>query len=487
MIVGDKQKMNEAALHERLSVGMQLAESKDHVLYENGARGIKITMGDLIDDQLREQGDWIAAGTAILLENLRREFEGMDETTKLVQIGDFEKYAFNMVRALFPSLALHQVASVQPMPGPYSMVFFMKFIYNATKGSALAGQDIIDNPNESYSDELIDAEVIGEGTGAIADYTGTLSYTPVKPGTVQIQAVSSSSTLTITDDGNGNLVGDVSGTPTINYATGAHTAVFSGNIDSGEEVVATYSYDMEGNSDLPEVDMSLTSSPVRAKQRWLRTRWSTPVQQDLKHVYGMSAEVEHVAAIAAELKFEIDREGFRDMKNIAQNSVTAFDRSAPSNISYTEHKLSFRDKLLEASMAIYSSTQRGIGQWLHVGVNVGTLLMSMPGFQGAPKPPNTRGIFKAGRMDNMYDVWLDPTYPGATRNTTLSTGYTMGYGPSTSMWEVGYIHAPYLMAFTTPTIMLDDGVSRKAIASRYGKKAVEGKFFCVGTVSGTTP
>jgi len=54
-----------------------------------------------------------------------------------------------------------------------------------------------------------------------------------------------------------------------------------------------------------------------------------------------------------------------------------------------------------------------------------------------------------------------------------------------SMWEIGYIFAPYIMAFTTPTIMLDDFVGRKGIASRYGKKAIEGKFFCTSSITGS--
>ena len=75
------------------------------------------------------------------------------------------------------------------------------------------------------------------------------------------------------------------------------------------------------------------------------------------------------------------------------------------------------------------------------------------------------------------------TYPGATRNVTDPNGYTLGY-KGVSMWEVGYIFAPYILAFTTPTVMLDDFIGRKGIASRYGKKAIDGRFFNNGTVTG---
>lgn len=485
MIVGNPSSMTEAVqsqMNEKLSEGLQLSSQRDLTLYEDRSKGVKITMGELMEDDAGPliESDWVRAGTALMLENMRRYFSSMDETTRLVNVGDFQKYAFNMVRALFPSLAAHELASVQPMAGPVSIVFFMKFIYNQTKGSALAGQDIIENPNESYSSELIDLEVLGTGDGAATNFTGNLSFTPVRPGTVQITADGQ----TITDDGNGNLVGDVgAGTNTVNYASGAFDLDFGSAPGLGVQVEAQYSYDFEANDNLPDVDLTLTSSPVTAITRKLRTRWSVEAQQDLKNLHGLEAEIEQVAGITSELKFEIDREVVRDIKNITLNTVSAFDRTPPSGVSYTEHKLLFVDKILEGSNSIFNSTQRAVATWMNCGTNVASIVESLPGFVSSGKPANQRGVYKTGRLNGQWDVWKDPTYPGATRNSTDVNGYTLGY-KGVSMWEVGYIFAPYILAFTTPTVMLDDFIGRKGIASRYGKKAIDGRFFCNGTVSG---
>ena len=46
--------------------------------------------------------DFQRRATAIVLENTRRFLEGLDETTKAISIGDFQKYAFPLVRAIFP-------------------------------------------------------------------------------------------------------------------------------------------------------------------------------------------------------------------------------------------------------------------------------------------------------------------------------------------------------------------------------------------------
>lgn len=483
MIIGHSRSMqeaHEAKLNRQLSEGLRLASQTNLVLYEDEKKGIRLTMGDVMEAGDPIESDWIRAGTAKMLENIRQLFENMDETTRLVQIGDFQKYAFNMVRALFPSLAAHELASVQPMAGPVSIVFFMKFIYNKTKGTAISGQDIIEAPNESYSSELIDSEQIGTGDGATTNFTGALSFTPIRPGTVQL----ATGVLVVTDDGNGNLVGNVgAGTNTINYNTGAFDVTFSAAPAANDPVASQYSYDFEANDNLPDVDMALTSSPVTAITRKLRTRWSVEAQQDLKNLHGLDAEIEQVAGITSELKFEIDREVVRDIKNITLNTTAAFSRTPPASVSFTEHKLLFVDKILEGSNAIFNSTQRAVATWMNAGINVASLVESLPGFVSAGKPANTRGIYKTGRLNGQWDIWKDPTYPGATRNTVDSSGYTLGY-KGVSMWEVGYIFAPYILAFTTPTVMLDDFVGRKGIASRYGKKAIDGRFFCNGSVTG---
>ena len=490
MILGNRASMNEnmdEQLNELRSYGLQLAEQKDRVLYEDKYSKLKVTMGQVMEScGPGMDDDWVRAGTAIMLENTRKYFGTMSEATRLVNVGDFQKYAFNMVRALFPSLAAHELASVQAMAGPVSLVFFMKFIYNTTKGTAVAGQDIIENPNESFTSELIDSEAMWTGTGASGHGTGNLAFTPIKPGTLQITALASGVAMTAVDDGNGIITGDVTGaTQTIDYETGAFDITFSSSVDLGASVTATYSYDAEANSNIAEVDLTLTSAPVTAITRKLRTRWSIEAQQDLKNLHGLDAEIEQVAGITSELKFEIDREVIRDLKNIALNPIAAFSRTPASGLSFTEHKLLFVDKLIQCSNAIFQRTQRAVGTWAIGGTNVASLVESLPGFVGFPKPPNTRGVYKSGRLNNQWDFWKDPTYPGATRNSTDANGFMVGY-KGTMMWEVGYIFAPYILAFTTPTSQLDDFVARKGIASRYGKKAVDGRFFSTSSISGNT-
>jgi len=190
---------------------------------------------------------------------------GVGKTTKAISIGDFQKYAFPLVRAIFPELVANQLVSVQPMLGPVSQVFYLDFVYGTTKGNVLRGQKVFDSiglgPNNPYySSPLVEGEVLGTGTGAQPNFQQNLSYTPVRAGSVAITDGSS----TITDDGNGNLLYDVpnpvisvppaltnvpgmknlnTGNPgdlvqtligTVNYVTG----LFTFNLPSGVSVAA---------------------------------------------------------------------------------------------------------------------------------------------------------------------------------------------------------------------------------------------------------
>lgn len=469
MIVG----LDEAQSHQNrmLGVGLQLANNRNMVLYENKQEGRKVTMGELMEG-IPDTG-MLRAHTAIMLENMRQYINSLEETTKLINIGDFEKYAYPMVRAIFPNLASHNLASVQPMLGPVSLVFYMKFLYGSTKGSAVAGTDIIENPNKDYSSEEIDEEQVGTGDGSETNFAGNLTYLPAKPGTVRFTSLASGVEMEVTDDGNGNLIGDIgAGTNTINYSSGAFDFDFSSAADAMAPVNAAYSYDMEGNDTIPDIDMQLTSAPVIARTRKLRTRWSLEAAQDLRNLHGLEAEVEQVAAVSNELKFEIDRDCIDSMVAIANLSVTPWSKSPGTGISYTEHKLSFMDKLAEASNAIFQATQRATGTWAIGGVNWCTLVETLPGFVSSPRPKGTRGVYKTGTIAGL-DVWKDPQFS--------ANNYMMGY-QGDAMWEVGFIFAPYILAFTTATIMLDDFIGRKGMASRYGKKSVDGNFYCTSSI-----
>ena len=471
-------------------------------LAENGMHG------EMMLEQVRRMGDGLSESrlwkpfvediennfqrraTAIVLENTRRYLEGLDETTKAISIGDFQKYAFPLVRAIFPELVANQLVSVQPMLGPVSQVFYLDFVYGTTKGNVSRGTKVFDSiglgPNNPYySSPLVEGETLGTGSGTQTEFTANLSYTPVRAGSV----VFTDGISTITDDGSGNLVGDGAGT--IDYGSGAVDVTFANAPASGMVVTSNYEYDMEGNSNIPEIDLILTSSPVIARPRKMKARWSLESAFNLRTLHGLEAEVELTSAVGAEIRFEVDREIILDLSNAVPsfNLAPAWSKSkvftdtdpytsasgARDTVGYTEHLLSMVNQFVVAGNKIFGSTGRATGQWIVMGLEVANIVETLPGFVPVPGMPNgmTKGVYMAGTLNGRWSMYKDPFYPG--------NQWIMGYKGNTFL-EAGYVYAPYIPLYTTPMIVLDDFVGRKGLATQYGKKMINPRFYSKGMI-----
>jgi len=469
--ISEDQLRNEKA--SRLDV---LAESfrrrKDSVLWESGGR--KMWGGDLIVGLDKKPGI-VERDTLAMLENVMRE-SNMQESTSLVNIGSFEKWALPMVRAIFPNLILQDLVSVQPMDGPTTLIFWMKFLYGKTKGRALAGQDMLANPHEDYASEQIDAEVLATGTGAVANYTGTLQWTPVQPGAVVITA----GALTVTDDGNGNLIGDIAaGTNSIDYTTGAFDVTFSANVGASVQVIASYKFDMEANVNQPEIDMTLVSKPVKAEPMTLIARWSEYAQQDLLKLHGDSAEGELTKAQGAEIKAMIERRVLSQILRNASLTGATWSSSPGTGVSQLDHYQSFVTRLIENSNQIYGATKRARGNWMVVSLEVANVVEALAA-TGRFVPDmdlnsTTTGPHYIGMLDGRWRVYKDPTF--------ATNQYLMGYKNTDNMYEVGCVYAPYIMLFASPVVAREYFQSSRGLGSRYASDVVDGNFYLIGSIS----
>ena len=66
--------------------------------------------------------------TAQLLENQAKQIvsERLDEAETTTQsLGTFQKFAFPLVRRVFPELIANKICGVQPMSGPVSQIFYL--------------------------------------------------------------------------------------------------------------------------------------------------------------------------------------------------------------------------------------------------------------------------------------------------------------------------------------------------------------------------
>lgn len=425
-----------------------------------------------------------AACTAIVLENTQRLVRNLWETTRAQNVANFDRYAFPLVRAVYPSLIAHDLVSTQPMDGPTGLIFFFDIIYGTNKGRIRAGTPMFSSEtghpgDDFYSSPRVEGETLGNGNGVLTNFTGNFALTPVVAGTISL----TDGTQVISDDGRGNLVGDINpgGTNTINYETGAFNVTMAVAIASGQTLDVDYEYDNEANSDLPEVDFQLTSFPVTAKTFKLKTQYSLEAAQNLRSTQGLSAETELVVALAEAIRFEIDRTIIKDVNSIAQADTVAWPQSPPSHISFTEHKLSLVNVFTIGSNNIFKLTRRGQPNWIVAGIETMNTVESLPNFVPSDNMKSPVGVVHAGTLGGRWRVYKDPYN---IDNTTSQRNFLIGF-KGNSFLDAGYVYAPYVPFYTTPTIVLPDFVGQKGMATSFGRRKVNGRFFCQGSVVGS--
>jgi hypothetical protein len=129
-----------------------------------------------------------------------------------------------------------------------------------------------------------------------------------------------------------------------------------------------------------------------------------------------------------------------------------------------------------ASQDIYKTTYRGAGNWIVTSPLVAAILNSASKLEGGVRAGNWEGqlganINYAGKLQGMFDVYVDPLYP--------DDEIMMGYKGSSPM-DSGFVYAPYIPLQMLPTITDPETFQpRKGLLTRYGKAAVtpESRFF----------
>jgi hypothetical protein len=466
-------------LERQAALGRQLAErwSAMPKTAINGYGGASKNTIDFLEGIPKAQ-DSKRANLALMYENTYRWLRGLDEATRMQMVGSFEKFVFPMIRALYANLVVKDLVTVHPLDAPTGLVFFMDVLYGSNRGTVSQGDrahDVRRGPSNQYlyTTEQIMSEQLTTGDGATAAIAGNLGHIPVRAGTVVI----TDGTQRIVDNGNGVLTGNVAANGTINYATGAYAVTFAAAPGNGTAVTVDYEQDLEANSDIPELDLQLTSAPVTARPQKLKARWSIEAQQDFRAYHGIDAEAELVGFMANEIAKEINYRIIRHIATVAAAGTVTWDRTPAAGVPWIWHKESLYDALIQGSNLIFDATQRVRGTWLWAGLGVCNVLETLSKFErSGPTPTDGAGPQVIGRIGRFDPVVADPRYP--------DDHFIMGYKGS-SFLDTGYIWAPYLPLYTTGTIVLDDMIARKAMAQRSGLKVVNANMYSLGTITQT--
>ena len=264
------------------------------------------------------KNEYTARVTAQLLENQAKavlaESNRMNEEvvsnggTTVGNIGVFQKFAFPLVRRVYPNLVFNYIGATQPMDAPVSQIFYL----GNSRWSGSSQQTVYSKFNLTYNATgTTETFTIGSTKATGSQVTGTAgSWFDGVTGTpgngLGFNQVTAGFDLS-------NVLAPNKGSPSSTY--GGKIASFpDGTTTMGWVVSAGERLDGTG---IPEVQFHIEQQPVVATTRKMRALWTIEASQDLKAYHNLDLERELTELLSKELSLEIDRELIEDVRMIA--------------------------------------------------------------------------------------------------------------------------------------------------------------------------
>lgn len=371
-----------------------------------------------------------------------------EEDGTLSQLGKIPDVAFDVITVAYGTSPIGVCASVQPIDEERGSVYYKKVVAQTTRGGVTAGDSLYDAlgatdgvPAGYTSDRVTETEDSVDGT---TDYNITLSGVPMRPFQVNVTAPDGSGgQVTAQDNGEGLLIGyDCQGT--INYQTGALVLNLANN--PGAEtggIIVEYSQDFEAAADLPKIIMKLATKSVNARVHALKDTIGLEQSYALRRRFGMIAEDEVATDLISAINSELMNTLVMRANGAAIGNVN-FDKTAPSGVSYFEHKQSFKDKLAEAESNILAAAGRGTISVAIAGRSVCTIIGTLPGFTKI-SDGTTIGPHIYGTLDGTTIVRIPST-------NVLDANTMLGLYKGGSPFEAGLVYAPYMPLVVTSAL-----------------------------------
>jgi hypothetical protein len=265
------------------------------------------------------------------------------------------------------------------------------------------------------------------------------------------------------------------------------TTVAAGATNALGAIAGQGTWGLEGNANIPEIDIRVDSISITAVTKKLKAKWTPELGQDLNAYHNLDAEVELTSILSEQIGLEIDREILEDLTKGATAGTFYWSRSPGLFVNrttgaeigasakapdFTGTVSNWYETLIETindvSAQIHRKTLRGGANFLVCGPETANILEFTSGFRAKVTHEDEKGEVGAvnvGSISKKWDVYVDPYF---LRNVIL-----IGRKGS-SFLESGYVYAPYVPLQVTPTIFgTEDFVPRKGVMTRYAKKMVK--------------
>ena len=487
----------------------------------------------------------LALTTAKLLDNQAKAFmaEKINEetltpgATTVGKLGTFQKWAFPMIRRIFPELVFNKIGATQAMDGPVSQIFYQGHSRSGNKQGTYGSETVYSKYKLTYRNLYANqiGSVSSPGTAGTWGATGTpLAYSQVSAG-----VFSTSNVLDATHGSPSTTVGgQIASWPDARTTLGW-------SVSAGEQL---------RTSGIPEITMHIQKQTVQARTRKMRALWTMEAAQDLKAYHNMDLENELTQLLTKELSLEIDRELIEDIRMIAYGFVDGTtsvggwylkslinggadnfpemggvdpntgNTFTPGAFEYDFAQIGLDSDALTggknvfvcdlnyftknsggaafapqhlgqafanllatinfASNDIYKTTFKGPGTVLITGPVIASILELAAKMEGGlpreASPTNMAGksINYVGKFFGKYDLIVDPMFP--------DDEIIVAYKGDSNM-DAGFVYCPYIPMMPLPTVTDPETFQpRKGILTRYGKVAVQpaNRYFRVVRVIG---
>ena len=272
--------------------------------------------------------DYTRRVTAQLLENQAKSIveDKLNEAitnaaTTTGQLGTFQKFAFPLVRRVYPDLIANKIVGVQPMQGPVSQVFYIgndRAKNGASQSSDI--QNVYSKFNLTYrglatsSIGSVSAALGAQETVGLHGYSGTFLTDTGAGGGIGLDGDDAQARFDVSNvlAGSGTSIlgaGAASGTVGGRIAAWPNTSSILGfELSAGERLTGT---------GIPEMTFHIEQEAVVANTRKMRALWTLEASQDLKAYHNLDLERELTDLLSKELQLEIDRELIEDLRMIA--------------------------------------------------------------------------------------------------------------------------------------------------------------------------